>query len=153
VTRTTLLTLGLAFWLVPAATAQEITASLSGTVTDTSGAVVPNAAIRATHANTGVVAYQGVTNSSGVYSAPSLPVGPYRLTAEAPGFKKAEITGIHLQVDQRARINITLSPGEVAETITVVGEGLGQIEAESSSVGAVINTSQVKDLPMPPPNV
>ncbi len=139
--------------LVSGLSAQEINASLSGTVTDTSGAVVPNAAFSIANAQTGVVASQGKTNDSGVYSAPSLPVGSYRLRVEAPGFKRAEVQGITLQVDQRARIDITLQPGEVAETITVVGEGLGQLESESSSVGAIINTSQVRDLPMPNRNI
>jgi len=135
--------------LAAAVLAQDINASLSGTITDPSGAVVPNASILVINDNTSVVAYKGVSNASGVYSAPSLPVGAYRVTVEAAGFKKAEVKGITLQVDQRARVNVTLTTGEVAETITVVGEGLGQLESESSSVGAIINTSQVKDLPMP----
>jgi hypothetical protein len=132
---------------------QEITGAISGTITDASGAVVPGAAITVVNTATGVVAFRGTSNESGNYSAPSLPVGVYRVTVELKGFKKAEIQGITLQVDQRARVNVTLQPGEVAETVTVVGEGLGQLEAESSSVGAIINTSQVRDLPMPNRNV
>ena len=145
--------LALILCLAAASWAQDINASLSGTVTDSSGAVVPNASVQIVNANTGVVGYRGATNASGVYTAPSLPVGAYRILVESPGFKKAEITGVTLQVDQRARVNVMLATGEVAETITVVGEGLGQLEAESSSVGAIINTSQVKDLPMPNRNI
>ncbi|MBI1896227.1 MAG: TonB-dependent receptor [Acidobacteria bacterium] len=133
--------------------AQEITATLSGSVLDSSGAAVPNAQVVVTNTATRVVAWRGVSNEAGVYSAPALPVGRYNITVEVPGFKKAEIAGVTLQVDQRARVNITLQPGDVVETITVVGEGLGQLESESSSVGTVINTSQVRDLPMPSRNV
>ncbi len=142
-------TVALSFGLAAALLAQDINASLSGTITDPSGAVVPNASITIINANTSVVAYKGSSNASGVYSAPSLPVGAYRVLVEAAGFKKSEVKGVTLQVDQRARVNVTLATGEVAETITVIGEGLGQLEAESSSTGAIINTSQVKDLPMP----
>jgi hypothetical protein len=139
--------------LAALAPGQDIHGSISGTVTDSSGAVAPNVQVQVINANTGVVGFQGVTNASGIYAAPSLPVGSYRVIVEAPGFKKAEIRGINLQVDQRVRVDVTLSPGEVAETVTVVGEGLGTLEAESSSMGSTINTSQVKDLPMPNRNI
>ncbi|MBL8179905.1 MAG: TonB-dependent receptor [Bryobacterales bacterium] len=133
--------------------AQDITATVSGTVSDTSGAVAPNAQISVTNEATGVVAFRGQSNEAGNYAAPSLPVGTYRIQVELTGFKKAEIRNVTLQVDQRARVNITLQPGELAETITVTGEGIGQLEAETSSVGAIINTSQVRDLPMPNRNI
>lgn len=133
--------------------AQDITANLSGTITDSSGAVVPGASILITNSNTSVVVWRGVSNESGNYSAPSLPVGTYRLSVESSGFKKSEIRGLVLQVDQRARVNVTLQPGELAETVTVIGEGLGQLEAESSSMASIINTSQVRDLPMPNRNI
>ncbi len=138
------------FWPVPG---QEITANLSGTVSDSSGAVIPGASITVTNARTGVVVFRGRTNDSGNYSAPSLPAGTYNVGVEMTGFKKAEISNLTLQIDQRARLNVTLQPGELAETITVVGEGLAQLEAESSSIGSVVNTSQVRDLPMPNRNV
>ena len=133
--------------------AQEMNASLSGLITDSSGAVVPNAAVAITNTSTRVRAFQSRSNEAGVYNAPALPAGAYQLRVEAAGFKKAEINGIVLQIDQRARVNVSLVPGDLAETITVAGEGLGQLEAESSSVGAIINTSQVKDLPMPNRNI
>lgn len=133
--------------------AQDITGTISGTVTDSSGAVVPGASVVVTNTATAVVAFRGVTNESGNYSAPSLPVGTYRVAVEMKGFKKSEIQGVVLQVDQRARINVMLQPGEIAETVTVVGEGMGLLESESSSMGSLINTSQVKDPPMPNRNV
>ena len=133
--------------------AQELTGTISGTVTDSSGAVIPEASVTVINAATSVVAYRGKTNESGNYAAPALPAGTYRVVVEKSGFKKSEVQSITLQVDQRARVNVMLQPGEVSETITVIGEGLGQLETESSSVGAVINASQVRDLPMPSRNM
>src|SRR4051794_33100524 len=100
--------------LALAALAQDINASISGTVTDTSGAVVPGASVAITNSDTGVIAYRGQTNESGVYSAPSLPVGRYRISVESTGFSKSLTEDIRLQVDQRARVNVTLKPGELA---------------------------------------
>jgi len=135
---------------VAPAVAQQVTGSITGTVTDSSGAVVPNANVVITNTATGVVAFRGQTAAdSGVYRAPVLPVGVYEISVEAAGFKTQKVTAVTLQVDQRARIDIALQPGGVAETITVTGESAGLLESESSSVGAVINTSQVKDLPLP----
>ncbi len=133
--------------------AQELTGTISGTVTDSSGAVIPGASVAVINAATSVVAYRGKTNEAGNYAAPSLPAGIYRVVVEMQGFKKSEVQGITLQVDQRARVDVMLQPGEVTETVTVIGEGLGQLETESSSVGAIINASQVRDLPMPSRNM
>src|SRR4051812_24216529 len=132
------------------AIAQQIAGSITGTITDSSGAVVPNASVVITNSGTGVVAFRGQSGAdNGIYRAPVLPVGVYEISVEAAGFKTQKITAVTLQVDQHARVDIMLQPGGVAETITVTGEGAGQLESESSSVGAVINTSQVKDLPLP----
>ena len=133
--------------------AQDISGSISGTVTDPSGAVVPNAAVRIVNTETNVVAFQGRSNASGVYAAPSLTVGVYQIEVEAAGFSKAVVEKVRLQVDQRARVDVKLTPGQLAETVTVTGEGVGQLESESSSMAAVINTSQVRDLPLPSRNV
>jgi hypothetical protein len=144
--------LGLAM-LATTALAQDVTGALSGTVTDTSGAVVAGATVLVTNSQQGTVVFQAKTSESGAYTAPALQAGTYNIRVEANGFKRAEVTGVTLQVRQRAQINVTLAVGDVAETINVVGEGLGQLEAESSAMGAVINTTQVKDLPMPNRNI
>ena len=137
---------------LPAA-AQDINGAISGTVSDPSGAVIPGASVTILNSATGVVVYRGQTNESGIYLAPVVPVGTYELTFSAPGFKAQKIQGVTLQVNQRARVDVTLQTGELTETITVEAEGAGQLEAESSSVGAVINTSQVSSLPLPSRNV
>src|SRR5438552_534623 len=128
---------------------QVLTATISGTVTDASDAVVPAAAVAIVNADTGVTVWHGVTNESGLYRAPSLPVGRYNVIVELQGFKRAEVSGINLTVDQRAAINVTLQPGTVAESITVTGQTAGQLASESSSLGNTINTSQVQNLPLP----
>ena len=91
-------------------TAQELTASISGAVLDSSGAVIPDAAVAMLNAATRVLAWQGRTNGSGLYSAPALPVGRYDISVEAKGFKKSQISGIELRVDQRARWTSRCSP-------------------------------------------
>src|ERR1051326_2223044 len=132
---------------------QVLTGTISGVVTDSTEAVVPNAAVTIINADTRVTAWHGMTNESGVYRAPSLPVGRYDVSVEMQGFKRAEVSGINLTVDQRAAINITLQPGAVAESVTVAGETAGQLATESSSLGNTINTTQVQNLPLPDRNI
>ncbi len=129
------------------------TGVISGVVTDPSKAVVPAAAVTIVNEDTGVNIWTGKTNGSGVYRAPSLAPGRYRIAVEASGFKTATISGVNLTVDQRADINVALSPGAVAESITVEGDAAGQLATDSSSLGNVINTSQVQDLPLPSRNI
>lgn len=131
------------------AVGQVLTGTISGIVTDASDAIVPAAAVAIVNADTGVTVWHGATNESGLYRAPSLPVGRYNVIIELQGFKRAEVSGINLTVDQRAAINITLQPGTVAESITVAGQTAGQLATESSSLGNTINTSQVENLPLP----
>src|ERR1051326_4835230 len=132
---------------------QVLTGTISGVVTDSTKAVVPNAAVTIINADTRVTAWHGMTNESGVYRAPSLPAGRYDVTVELQGFKRAEVAGINLTVDQRAAINVTLQPGAVAESVTVEGKTAGQLSTESSSLGNTINTTQVQNLPLPDRNI
>src|SRR5258708_5014940 len=132
---------------------QVLTGRISGTVTDSSEAIVPNAAVSIVNADTGVTVWHGVTNESGLYLAPSLPVGRYNVIVALQGFKRVEVSGINLTVDQSAAINITLQPGAVAESVTVAGQTAGQLATESSSLGTTINTSQVQNLPLPNRNI
>ena len=120
---------------------------------DQSGAVVPSAEVTIDNAATGVVVWRGQTNEQGLYSAPALPVAQYNVSVDARGFKRQRIQSIPIRVNQRARVDITLQPGEVLETLTVEGGTVGQIEADSSSLGTAINTSQVTNFPMPNRNV
>ena len=138
----------LAFLAGVPALCQDVTGVITGTVTDTSGAVIAGATVGVTNAATGVKTWQGKSNASGQYTAPLLPVGSYDVTIEAPGFRRHQVTGYRLSVDERARIDAVLLPGDLKESVTVVGESIARLETESSSLGTVVNPNQVSDLPM-----
>jgi hypothetical protein len=128
-------------------------ASLSGRVTDESGGALPGATVTITNADTNVTAWTGPTDGEGAYLAPSLAVGRYDIAASLTGFKSKTITGVPLTVGQKASIPIELPAGAIAETINVVGEGLGRLETEDSSMGLVVDTAQVSNLPLNTRNV
>jgi hypothetical protein len=132
---------------------QQLNASISGSVRDTTGAAIAGASVTVSERDKGTVVWKTTTDEAGVYRAPSVPVGVYKLTFEAAGFKKVQINDVVLQVDQRARADATMTPGDVTETVNVEGGGVGQIQAESSSLGDTINTSHVKNLPLPNRNI
>jgi hypothetical protein len=140
-------------FLTGVAVGQVLTGTISGTVTDSSEAVVPSAAVNIVNADTRVTVWHGTTNESGLYRAPALQVGRYNVLVEVQGFKRAEVSGINLTVDMHATINVTLQPGAVAESVTVAGQTAGQLATESSSLGNTINTSQVQNLPLPSRNI
>ena len=125
---------------------QNITGTILGTVRDTSQAVVPNATVTAVHLGTNQKRTV-VTNGSGDYVLPLLPVGAYVVTAELTGFKKAERTGITLQLEQRIRVDLTLSPGEMTQTVTV-SENAPVVEAYSNERGLVVDNTKLVELPL-----
>jgi hypothetical protein len=141
------------FLCLPAAVFGQNTGAISGVVTDPTQAVVPNAAVAIVNADTGVTVWHGATNESGVYRAPELPAGRYNVTVTLQGFKQAAINGVNLALDQRASIDITMQPGGVTESVTVVGTTEGQLATENGAIGNVINPSQVDGLPMPSRNI
>jgi hypothetical protein len=151
--RVVLFVLATACFLIGSVYGQVLTGTISGVVTDASEAVVPNAAVTINNADTHVTVWRGATNESGLYRAPALPVGRYDVIVAVQGFKRADVTGVNLTIDQRATINITLQPGAVAESVTVAGQSAGQLSTESSSLGTTINTTQVQNLPLPNRNI
>src|SRR5262245_2024696 len=116
----TLLLLGAA---AAAASAQStaINGTIEGTVKDSSGAALPGVTITITNTDTGAQRVV-ISGDEGTYRAPLLPLGRYDVVAELQGFKKFEPKGISLSAGQTATINVSLSVGNVAETITVTGE-------------------------------
>ncbi|MEK7407810.1 MAG: carboxypeptidase regulatory-like domain-containing protein [Acidobacteriota bacterium] len=141
-----ILHLFLAFFSLFGTAPGQTTATIVGTVTDPSDAVVPGASLTVTHQQTGFTRAVR-SNASGVYVAPALPVGSYSITAEAPGFKRKTITGIVLQVNQEARINLVLEVGAVTETLTVTGEA-SLLQSESAAVGQVIDNRYNTEIPL-----
>jgi Carboxypeptidase regulatory-like domain/TonB-dependent Receptor Plug Domain len=126
--------------------AQLSTASVSGVVRDPSGAVVPNAAVTLRNVDTSVE-NTNQSNGAGVYAFLNITPGRYTLKATAPGFSSAEVPVFTLTVSQVAAIDFSLKLGSAATVVTVQG-ATPQLEASSASLGTVIATKQVNDLPL-----
>src|SRR3954452_17539472 len=126
--------------------AQVSTAELSGVVLDPSGAAVANAKVTAITTATNQ-SHETVTSSSGNYVLTLLPPGDYRIEVESPGFKKLEQTGLTLQINQQAQVNLTLQVGDVTQVAQVTGQA-PLLETESSSMGAVVNQRLTNELPL-----
>ncbi|HTM47356.1 MAG TPA: TonB-dependent receptor [Bryobacteraceae bacterium] len=126
--------------------AQTITASLEGEIKDATGAVVPGVHVRIVNADTGVVT-RVESGSDGRFIAPSLQPGRYSIVIEASGFKKVDRSGIVLQVNQTARVDLTLEVGSVTETVEIRGEA-PLLESSSSALGQVIENRSITNLPL-----
>jgi len=124
------------------ALAQE--ATIVGTVTDPSGALVPNVTITVTNTQTGQVR-RVTTNENGQYLAPDLQIGHYDLKAAVAGFKTAEQKGVVIAVGDRARVDFRLEVGSGQESVTVEATALA-VQAETGEVSDVITGAQVSQL-------
>ena len=120
--------------------------SIRGVVTDPSGATIPNAQATVTNTATGLERH-ATSNGSGEYEMLQLPPGAYRLTVEAPGFKKYEASNLHLQVNSPATVNVALEIGGTSETVAVTGE-TPVLNTVDASIGSVMTENQVKELPI-----
>jgi hypothetical protein len=127
------------------ATAQESRGSITGTVTDTSGAVVPGAAIVATRKATNLTV-TATSDSQGNYNLLYLPVGEYTVTGELMGFKKTGRT-VEVRVGDRLTLNLTLEPGALSEQVEVVA-GTPLLDTASGSAGQVIDAKRIARLPL-----
>src|SRR2546423_6460842 len=143
--RIKLMLLAMMVLFASAMVAQDITATIVGTVKDQSGAVVPKARVVLTNTDTGVVARTIATNDSGGYSAPQLAVGHYSVTAEAAGFKKATVSNIELHVNEKLTIDPTLQVGSSDQTVNVEAAPV-QVELQSATASGVITGTQVREL-------
>lgn len=112
------------FVLPPPCFGQQTSATLVGTVTDASGAVLPNVVVRATHLATNAFR-EAQTDASGTYSIPFLAAGAYTLTATLAGFQTQRIDRLSLQIQQTARMDFQLVVGEVTETVDVSASTAG----------------------------
>ena len=125
---------------------QTSTATIVGTVTDQTGAVIPGAEITATHVDTGRVRTTA-TNERGDYTLTNVSLGRYNVAAVLEGFSQQEVSDIVLQLDQTARVNLELRPGEVTEIVTVEGTA-PVLASDTSDVGGVIENTQIVELPL-----
>ena len=124
----------------------QSTAQVSGTVKDQTGAVLPGVDVTATQTDTGLKR-SAVTDETGSYILPNLPVGPYRLEAALPGFRTYVQTGIVLQVGSSSVINAILGVGQVSETVEVQANA-ALVETRNTGVGQVIDNVRVLELPL-----
>jgi len=122
------------------------TATIVGTILDPSGSVIPNAAVTVENQRTGAV-WNLTTNEVGNFVAPVLPIGVYRVTAAAAGFKSYTRQNLTLNVSDRLRVDITLEPGAATEKITVTSEG-PLVEASSTTLGGLVRNQQINNLPL-----
>src|SRR5216117_4522895 len=125
---------------------QNFSATISGFVRDSTGAVIPGTAVTAKHTETGLTRTVQ-TSEEGSYTMPSLPVGSYEVTAELSGFKQQVRRGITLVVAQEAVVNLTLDVGDLKDQITVTEE-TSLVNTTLSSVSGLVSQQQVKDLPL-----
>ncbi|MDP9170502.1 MAG: carboxypeptidase-like regulatory domain-containing protein, partial [Acidobacteriota bacterium] len=126
--------------------AQEFRSTLTGRVTDPSGAVLPQATVTALKTDTSS-RFETVANAEGLYTIPLLPPGPYQLSAEVKGFKKYIQSGIQIGSDTRVAQDITMTLGSANESVTVTADA-PQLESVSASAGQVITTHEVESLPV-----
>jgi len=119
-------------------------ATIVGTVTDSSGAALPNVAITATNVETGI-ARNSNTNETGQYVIPSLKIGHYNISAKATGFGVAEKNGIVLEVDDRARVDFSLKVGAAQENVTVEATAVA-VQTDTGEVSSVITGNQLTQL-------
>ncbi len=131
--------------------AQSITGSISGMVTDSSGASIPGANIIILNLDANLRTTV-TTDSSGAYTAPNLPRGNYRVEVSAAGFKQFVRAGIVLQVQQSARVDVQMTIGEVAESVVVTGDA-ARLETESATLSKVIDNRSIINLPLNTRNV
>jgi hypothetical protein len=128
------------------AMAQEFRATISGTVADSTGAVVPGARVQVLETQTGTL-NRTTSDSAGQYVVPFLPPGEYSITVTKAGFETFKRGGITLQAQEHPVINLTLTVGSTSVTVTVTGTA-PLLNQENGSIGDVIATQSVADLPL-----
>ena len=133
---------------VPSIWAQGVSgsASVAGTVTDTTGAVIPGASVVLLNVERG--SEQEVsTNEAGNYAYPDITPGTYTVRVSSEGFQTREVTDLQVQVGQRAAVNVELEVGQVTEVVTVEAAAV-LLETESNAIGTVVDSERVNELPL-----
>lgn len=126
--------------------AQQIAGSIVGTVTDSSGSLVPNAELTITSITTNA-ARETQTNDSGNYTVPFVTAGTYRITATAKGFRQKTVENALLQVGQTLRVDIQLEVGDTSQTVEIQA-AVTSLQTENATVGAVLDSQKIVDLPL-----
>ena len=140
-----LLCAALAVLCLPFFALAQDTGSISGTVTDKSGAAIVGAEVNISDLG-GSLTRATVSNGDGVYVAAGLPGGTYNISVTAKGFQKYEAKNVVLQVAQKARVDVSLTVGAVTEEVVVQGENVAQVDTESSELGGTVTGKQITQL-------
>src|SRR5215212_1462948 len=127
--------------------AQSNAADIQGTVKDSTGAVVANAAVTARNAGTNF-SRNANTNDDGFYRIINVPPGDYELTVEAPNFKKSVLTKVTVTVGQAAQFDVTLEPGQITESVTVSDATADIVETSKTAVATTIDQQRINNLPI-----
>jgi hypothetical protein len=138
--------------LCSAVVAQTTNATLGGTVSDATKALIPGVTVTATNTGTGVVS-SSVTNEAGSYNFPSLQSGTYKVSAQLPGFQTQTYSDIALGVSQQVRLNFTLQVAGQTQSVEVSVSPDTMIATTSSSIGSVLPEYKIRDLPLATRNV
>jgi hypothetical protein len=142
----------LAAWpLAPAARAQITTATIVGTITDSTGGALPGATVTARNADTGFTRSVPAA-SDGAFRLEFLPIGPYLVEVVLDGFKTAHRSGIVLRVDDTARVDVRLEIGALAETVTV-NAAPPLVNTSSAEIGRTVEAAAIAALPLVDRNV
>ena len=128
------------------AMAQEVSAGITGRVTDPSGGSIVNAKVNAKDLDRGTD-WPTVTNQDGIYAFPRVPPGRYELKVEAQGFKTYINPDVALEVNQRARVDISMQVGAISESVSVTGEA-PVLQTDTTQVGAVIASELIDNTPL-----
>src|SRR5438093_392617 len=134
--------------ILPVIALAQVNATVSGTVSDATGALIPAAEVTATNINTGIGTVQ-ISNETGAYQFASLQPGTYRVTAVLPGFQTQTYENVQLSQGQQVRLNFTLQVATVGQTVEVSVAADTSLATTSASVGAVLPTHEVTSLPLP----
>src|ERR1700761_6233937 len=133
-------------WGAPAARAQVLYGGLTGNVTDSSGAVIPGAQVKAVSAQTGA-SYDQTTDAQGIYRFPALLPGTYNVTITAQGFARQETTGVPVSLGDIARVNYELKPGNASQEVTVT-TAAPILQTDTADVHTEITTRDIMTLPI-----
>ena len=128
------------------AVAQSDRGTIAGSVLDSTGAAIKDATVTLRGIDTGAV-YTTKSTGDGVYRISDVHIGKYDVTVEAAGFKSSVQTGVQIQINTTAALNVTLQPGSVNEQVTVLADA-PTLQTESSDVGTVVTDKQIHDLPL-----
>jgi hypothetical protein len=136
------------FSVVPAAYAQGIiTGGITGTVTDPTGAVIPNATVKVTSTNTGTI-FQSTANAQGEFRIADVPIGVYNVTVSASGFSAETLKDVHVVAGNQTPLKVSMNLGKEAQTIEVEGSASELINTESAQGEEILDSAQLSSVPV-----